>query len=126
MTTNKYRAKKTVYNGRIYDSAAEARVAAQLDVGVRAGTVSWWLPQVSVLLGPLKYTPDFLVAEPCDAPSSAESMPFLIHFVDVKGFATQRWRDVRKMWATYGPSPLRVIMGGKHIETIIRAKREDV
>lgn len=32
-------------------------------------------------------------------------------WVEYKGFVDQRWRDIRKLWAHFGPGPLRVYGG---------------
>lgn len=45
---NKYGARRTPYNGRMYDSKAEATYAARLDLMVKAGEISGWSPQVTV------------------------------------------------------------------------------
>lgn len=115
---SKYAAVRAEYNGRTYDSKAEARYASQLDLGVKAGVVAWWIPQPLFMLGPLPYRPDFLVGETL----VGDSWPnvFNVYAVDVKGVETQRFRDVRRMWAEHGPVPLRVIKNGKHTETITR------
>ena len=35
-SNNKFRAKKTIYNGTVYDSKGEARLAAEIDLLIRA------------------------------------------------------------------------------------------
>ncbi len=63
----KYGNKRVAYKNRagierIYDSIAEARYAETLDNGIRAGLISWWLPQVPFPLpGNKKYRADFMV-----------------------------------------------------------------
>lgn len=44
---NKYRNKKTVYNGVTYDSALEAKIAQDIDIMLAAGIVSRVARQVS-------------------------------------------------------------------------------
>ena len=44
---HKYGARKTEYAGRMYDSAAEARHAAELDIEHKAGRNIGWTPQVA-------------------------------------------------------------------------------
>lgn len=41
----KYGARRTEYNGRTYDSAAEARHAVELDLLCKAGKIVGWIPQ---------------------------------------------------------------------------------
>lgn len=106
--TNKHHAQATEYRGRTYDSKAEARYAMDLDLAVQAGIVRWWIPQPIVQLDALTYKPDFLVM-PRNVPA---------YFVDVKGFETQRWKDIKKLWRAHGPDELRVIRRGKLIEVI--------
>lgn len=42
-------------------------------------------------------------------------------YVEVKGCQTKMWRLTRRMWAAYGPAPLRVVKpgSGKTIEVIV-------
>jgi hypothetical protein len=106
-------AKRTEYGNRAYDSKAEAAYAARLDLEVRAGTVLYWIPQPRVMLGPIPYRPDFLVVEPAgDGPGERT------HFVDVKGFEPRGWLTTKRLWAEFGPAPLRVVKRGKLAETI--------
>ena len=59
---NKYNARKTEYNGHIYDSAHEAQIAQQMDFRLRAGEIRGWIPQVEFNLpGSVKYRADFVV-----------------------------------------------------------------
>lgn len=44
---NKYGARKTVYGGRTYHSAAEAKQAAELDILLKAKKIKYWQPQAS-------------------------------------------------------------------------------
>lgn len=63
----KYGAIRTTYSSvqgftRTFDSKGEARHAELLDGGIKAGLVSWWLPQVTIpLQGGVKYRADFQV-----------------------------------------------------------------
>lgn len=45
---NKYGAKRTEYDGRTYDSKAEAEYAMRLDLRVKAGEILFWKPQQTV------------------------------------------------------------------------------
>lgn len=47
---SKYGAKKTEYRGTLYDSKAESRMAAQLDVRVAAGELLRWEGQSKVVI----------------------------------------------------------------------------
>lgn len=47
---NKYGAKKTEYNGRKYDSKAEAGLAREIDLMIRAGEVQKVQPQQTFVL----------------------------------------------------------------------------
>ena len=64
---NKYRAKRTTYNGRAYPSTAEAEYARTLDLRTAAGLVFGWKRPDPIELIPggrqwgLSYTPDFWV-----------------------------------------------------------------
>jgi len=65
---SKYGNRKTPYKSRqgfkrTYDSALEARHAAQFDLGIETGLIKWWLPQVPFPLPGKnrKYRADFLV-----------------------------------------------------------------
>lgn len=100
---SKYRIKKTEYNGRIYDSPAEARRAKELD---NDPAVAWWIPQVTIELGipEHKYKVDFLVAI-----KSPVFHHVCIHAEDVKGFETPSFRKHKTMWKKYGKFPLHVL-----------------
>ena len=63
---NKHRNVRTEYNGVVYQSAKEARYAAELDLRVRAHDIHSWYRQVSLPLsinGKLicKYVIDFII-----------------------------------------------------------------
>lgn len=53
---NKYGAKKTVYDGRRYDSKLEARVAYELDMRLKSGEFTEIIPQFKI--GLYVYLPD--------------------------------------------------------------------
>lgn len=68
MGRHKYRARRTVYNGETFDSAAEANVAAILELRRKAGLIHGWCRGTAYLLvdGPTRtsritYKPDFYV-----------------------------------------------------------------
>lgn len=96
---SKYGAVRTEYNGRSYDSKAEAAYAARLDMLAACGEIDWWLRRAPIDLGPdARYTVDFLVCERC-----------AVHAVDVKGHETAAFRNNVKLWRKYGPFPLHVV-----------------
>jgi len=85
---SKYGNVRTEYRGRVYDSKAEARRAAELDKLVPAEIVAWF-PQVTFNLpGGIRYRCDFLVILP-DGTWRAE---------DVKGKATDVYKLKRKLF----------------------------
>lgn len=106
-------AKRTEYNGVKYDSKAEAHYAANLDIEVAAGTVSLWLRQVTVPLGPdFRTRVDFVVIMPiwmAHFPNENQR----VKFVEVKGVETREFRKVRKLWSKYVPFPLHIIKRDK-------------
>ena len=76
---SKYNAKKTEYNGVVYDSKKEAKYAEDLDLRIRAGEVVFYLRQVPFdLPGKVKYRVDF----------QEFHSDGTIHFTDVKGVKT--------------------------------------
>ncbi len=92
---SKYGNHKTPYKSRqgfkrTYDSALEARHAAQFDLGIETGLIKWWLPQVPFPLpGKVTYRADFLVAW-ADGRLSV---------IDAKGHDTQSSTNKRKQVA---------------------------
>ena len=117
MRPHKFNAMPTVYNGVRYASKAEAARAVELDALQARGTIDFWIGQPLFRLGCAEntYRPDFLVyAESyIDDPIWAE---------DVKGMETPAFRKNKRLWKAYGPCPLRIIRGGKCVETIEGAK----
>lgn len=87
MWSNKYRAKKKEYNGRMYASTLEANDALWLDLLVSDGRLKEVKPQhkLSFSINGKHITThivDFLVT----LPSGKQK------FVETKGFATELWR----------------------------------
>jgi hypothetical protein len=89
------------HNGIVYDSQAEMKRAAQLDIELAAGVIRGWLRQTTVMLGvpENRYTVDFVVVG-LDGVCWAE---------DVKGHETASFKRNKKLWARYGPMPLHVL-----------------
>jgi hypothetical protein len=108
---NKYHAIQTEYRGVRYASKAEAARAAELDLLILAGKVTWWLRQVPIDIGEAgvdkPYRVDFLVCE--------EYRPdfFQVWAEDVKGIETSSFQRHLKQWRIRGPFPLHVIKNGK-------------
>lgn len=105
---NKYHARRTLYNGVWYDSAAEANRAKELDMCIMTGHVTWWLRQVPVMIGEpgvdRPFRVDFLVAEPC-----FNSQAVHVHGEDVKGMETASFRRRLRQWRLRGPFDLHVV-----------------
>jgi hypothetical protein len=126
--TSKYRAKRTEYGGRMYDSRAEASYAQQLDLARQAGQVLWWLPQPTFRLDVLTYRADFLVlgyqefllVDRQGRDFAVNSLVAAeVYAVDVKGATPPRWRDIRKLWVAHGPFPLRVVRRNQVAEILV-------
>lgn len=96
---SKYRAVRTAYNGRTYDSKAEAARAQELDMMRDTGAILYWQPQVTFVLGDDTLRVDFLVWHE-DGKVEAE---------DVKGYETRGFKRKAKLWQKYAPCPLRVL-----------------
>ncbi len=113
---SKYNARRTEYNGVIYDSKVEADHAAWLDWLIGSSDpVAWWLRQVTIPLGPdFKARVDFLVARV----HSTQRMYVRIEAHEIKGAETREFKKVRQLWPKYGPFPLVVIKSGESWETI--------
>ncbi len=85
--TSKYHAQRTEYGGRIFASKREARYAEQLDLRVKAGEVSYWLPQVPIPIpGHATYRVDFLEVWGDGS----------LHWVEVKGVRTPMYKLKKK------------------------------
>lgn len=97
---SKYSNARTDYNGRTYDSKAEARYAMGLDMRQRAGEVLYWLWQVPFHLpGKTVYRCDFAVFE---SDGSA-------HYVDVKGIETQLFKLKKRQVEELYPVTIEVV-----------------
>lgn len=124
----KHRNVRTEYNGRRYDSIAEANRAAELDVMLKAKAIKFWIPQLTFILRVARsrtelvlkfdeqeawtYRADFLV-EGKDGKVWAE---------DVKGHVKQRDREVWAMWRKFATLDLHVIMKDETI--VIEGRRK--
>lgn len=97
----KYKNRKTKIDGRVYDSALEADLCLYLKRLVEAGVIRNMRPKPNVQLtrAGIRCIPDF-TAE--DAVTGRQ-----VYF-EAKGFETERWLVIRKLWGHYGPGPLYV------------------
>jgi hypothetical protein len=101
---SKYQNVRTVYDGVRYDSRAEARRAAELDLLVKIGEITGWTRQVTFRLGCPEntYRVDFLVFGVCNGKQ-------VVWAEDVKGVETQTFKRNKRLWARYGPCPLHIL-----------------
>ena len=105
----KYNATATEYRGWRFDSKAEANYARELDEKVGSGEVYMWLRQTPFDLGEdTRYRADFLVIETDGT----------IYAVDVKGYQTQSFKRIKRLWKKYGKIPLQIVKKGKVVETL--------
>ena len=107
------------HDGILYASKLEMSRAITLQTMLRAGVALHVIEQPLVRLGCAenKYRPDFFVVW-----SDGLAM-----YEDVKGVETQAFRRNVKLWAKYGPAPLRILTrvgNGWKIKTI-EGRRHD-
>lgn len=85
---SKFKAKRTEYNGVVYDSKKEAKYAEQLDLRKKSGEIIMVLRQVPFdLPGGVKYRVDF----------QEFRSDGTVHFIDVKGVRTKTYILKKKM-----------------------------
>lgn len=90
---SKYRAQKTAYAGRVYDSKREAERAAELKVLWQGHEIAGIAEQVEFLLpGGVKYRADFVILHK-DGTWTIE---------DSKGYQTKEYRIKKKLMAEQG------------------------
>jgi len=97
---NKYRNKKTMYNGVLYDSMKESCYARELDLRVKAKDIKAWVGDKKKLKFQIvvngsricTYTPDFMIV------SNDNS----IEYVDIKGIETTvfkiKWKLIHALY----------------------------
>jgi hypothetical protein len=94
---NKYGNKKTIYNGRAYDSKFESRTAQDLDLRKQAGEFIEIVPQFRIKL--YCYLPDGSKADLftyiCDFRCERPDGTYLL--VESKGMVTDTYRTKRKL-----------------------------
>jgi hypothetical protein len=101
---NKFRAKRIEHVGRSFASKLEAAVFDILRLREMAGEIEILQCQAQVLLtdAEIRCIPDFK----CKHRASGE-----IFYVEAKGFESERWPIIKKLWKVYGPAPLTVYKG---------------
>ena len=107
---SKYGATKTMYNGVIYASKAEALRAEELDMMLEGGAIEWWIGQPKFRLGCPEnvYVADFLVASRVSL-FDGEDDGVEVWVEDVKGMQTPKFKKDLKLWVRYGPMPLHIL-----------------
>jgi hypothetical protein len=100
----KYSRERTSLDGYSFASKLEAALYQTLKLMERAGELQIKNVQDHVLLSKaeIKYIPDFKVWEP-------EQKRHAWH--EAKGFETEKWPLIKKLWAAYGPGPLYIWKG---------------
>lgn len=96
-TTNKYKAIRTKYKGRTFDSRAEATKAFQLDCMKVKGEIFDWTPQFRIVLNiydskglvidSIKHRVDFCVT----------NLDGTYTLIEIKGVETQRYKIIRRL-----------------------------
>lgn len=96
---NKFRAQKTEYGGRKFDSKFEAGVARDLDLRLQAGEIAGWEPQFRI-----ECVPYNAKGQPFPKLAVRHRVDFRIHELDgtytlleAKGFETDDWKR-RRDW----------------------------
>lgn len=115
---NKYNAKKTAFNGRVYDSKLEAGVAADIDVLKKSGEVVKVEPQKT-----------FNLYGKNGARICTHRVDFLLTFKDghqeaweAKGVATSVWQIKRKLFEDNYPDIIYMVITAKGWFTGYRRK----
>lgn len=97
----KYGNVRTEFDGRIYDSSGEAKLARLLKAREALGEIRELEFQPTVFLSEarIRYRPDFRYRLiPCGTQE----------YVEYKGKELQSWKDRKKLWTVYGPATLHV------------------
>ena len=108
---SKYNARRTEYNGIVYDSAAEARYAASLDLRVKVGDIKEWFRQIRY---PLMVNGTKICDMVIDFKIHHANRGALeVEFVEVKGCETDTYRlKLKLLKALYPNLRLTVIKAG--------------
>ena len=96
------------YNGRTYASKAEMEYAKELYMLKKGGEILEFIEQPRLWLGVPEnvYVPDFFIVP--NFPKSLNDMKYP-YFVDVKGMMTVRFKQIIKLWRSYGTLDLHII-----------------
>lgn len=115
--SNKYKAIRTTFKGRVYASRMEATRAAELDAMQEAGKILFWIPQPgTVILDIVRYQPDYFVV----------GLNGEYWYEEVKGMMTPGAKMKFRLWVKYGPCDLHVITKkGNHIITPDRLSADE-
>jgi len=130
---NKFRSKRTEYNSVWFASKAEAARAAELDLLLKAGLITEWIPQPVFRLGvpENKYVADFLVINSpqcsyCGAKHAHGCIGPMEHIKEprtwveeIKGVETPVFKKNKRLWQAYGRLPLVIRRNGVEVERII-------
>ena len=100
-SNNKYKAIRTMVDGESFPSRLEAQVYSELKLMQKAGLISELTRKCSVRFEGLdiNYKPDakyFCLSRKQDV------------WVEAKGFETERYKLVKKIWKSVGPGPLEI------------------
>jgi hypothetical protein len=107
---HKYNAKLIVFDGFKFRSKAEHERYIILKMMYSSGQTEWFSCQPTIhITCDFSYRPDFMVVENGE-----------VHYEDVKGLETARFRQAKRLWAKYVPIPLWIIKNGKVVEVIQR------
>lgn len=99
MRRHKYNARRTIYNGVVYDSALEAKLAADIDLLIKSGAAERVERQVSYILKGYNGT------KVC-----THKVDFVIHYKwgkevwEAKGLPTPTWRLKHKLFLDNYPN----------------------
>ena len=98
--SHKYSAKRTVFDGLLFDSKMEAEYYKLLLILERAKELKILelQPKVYLTKANILYKPDFLIEQ------NNEQI-----WIDVKGFHTPVFKLKKKLWKYYGPGKLQLI-----------------
>ena len=110
---NKYHAvrSKSLITKRWYDSGAERDFADVLEAREADGLITEIVAQPMVELGPdgeIKYKPDFQYWEQKLIRNWFYEKTRQV-WVDIKGFETERFKIIKRLWKYNGPGPLEIV-----------------
>lgn len=111
VSKNKYKvspADQRRYNGRTYASKAEMEYAKELYMLKKGGEILEFIEQPRLWLGVPEnvYVPDFFIVP--NFPESPNDMKYA-YFVDVKGMMTTHFKQIIKLWRSYGTLDLHIV-----------------